>query len=554
MIQIQKLKSPTVLSIISYAISLYSVGMYFTMRPAWSGVYEIFRVRPLALIIFFILNILVILSFVLAYYRRFSRVLGVANLIFFGAVTYMLHEAWFMLTTFVYWGGRLVGWLIIVGAISALFLKYPFKFELIHKVKLPIVIILTYFTLWTAHGLPLGTGFDRGPAVFAVNETYQIVFTTRSHSITWVDVGEYRFYDKYAGSSRSETTVHKIEVPMTILDEEGGYTINARTVFYRGPYDAVLGRTHQRSFEFSPVVDDGSLRFYAISDTHDYTRNAIRTASFWGDDLDFLVLIGDLTSFIKSEADLTRALDIATGVTRGRVPVIHARGNHETKGIRANELHRYVGADGELFYYTFRIGSVWGVVLDTGEDNRDDWWEFYGTAHFDEYRRQQTEFLREINVNANTEFNAPGVTTRLAINHIPFAYFNDDDFWEETKIDWINELNQMNLDMALFGHTHRIYWVKPEHEPGTRLYLLDTARVRTFITSHFNALFVGVSTQTDSQAVLTGPQMGRSHTGLAVEITSDTIYLTYTNSRGEVIPLSDPFTGEEVIQPQRFTR
>ena len=38
--------------------------------------------------------------------------------------------------------------------------------------------------------------------------------------------------------------------------------------------------------------------------------------------------------------------------------------------------------------------NVYGMVLDIGEDHDDDYWEYYGTANYDEYRQEQIDFLQ----------------------------------------------------------------------------------------------------------------------------------------------------------------
>ena len=85
---------------------------------------------------------------------------------------------------------------------------------------------------------------------------------------------------------------------------------------------------------------------------------------------------------------------VAYELTKGEIPVIYARGNHELKGKYMEEFHDYVGAKGEDFFYKFSFGNVYGLVLDIGEDHDDNYWEYYDTCDFREYRNEQLELVR----------------------------------------------------------------------------------------------------------------------------------------------------------------
>ena len=134
--------------------------------------------------------------------------------------------------------------------------------------------------------------------------------------------------------------------------------------------------------------------------------------------------------------------------------MIYARGNHEIKGEYAEQLHKYVGAKGEDFYYTVTLGDdVFCVVLDMGEDHEDDWWEYYTTAKFDLYRQEQTQMLEEILADGDYE----NYRYRLALCHIPIVYVDKHGYFEEFRNEWTGLLNEINVDMCLSGHKH-VLW------------------------------------------------------------------------------------------------
>ena len=169
------------------------------------------------------------------------------------------------------------------------------------------------------------------------------------------------------------------------------------------------------------VQTEDGLNYYVISDTHNTIKTPAAAASYWGESLDFLICAGDTASWIDREADLTTFLYLASDITKGEIPVIYARGNHETKGVLAKNYYRYVGSDAGNYYYTFRLKNIWGIVLDMGEDHADDFVEYCDISRFNAYRDEQTAFLDTVLANAENEFNAEGVDYRIGVCHIPLT-------------------------------------------------------------------------------------------------------------------------------------
>ena len=63
------------------------------------------------------------------------------------------------------------------------------------------------------------------PTVFAVGNNYTIFVPFDAEVVLWVKVGEHVYYDDCNGILRSNTNMHKIELPMNVLDATGEYTI-----------------------------------------------------------------------------------------------------------------------------------------------------------------------------------------------------------------------------------------------------------------------------------------------------------------------------------------
>ena len=369
-----------------------------------------------------------------------------------------------------------------------------------------------------------------GAVVYGVEDDYQIVFSTSDNAIAWVEIGGECYYDLYAGSMRSADRVHKIEVPQEVLDSAKGYSIHAKQMIYRGPFGGYLGPEISESYSFRPVDTSDGLSYFALSDVHEAVDAAARAAE---GNHDFIVLIGDLVSMVETEQDAQLANELAHRITGGEYPVIYARGNHEIKGEWAEDLYKYVGAKGQDYYYTVTLGDVYAVVLDMGEDHEDDWWEYYGTARFDLYRAEQTEFLKTILEDGAYE----NYRYRLALCHIPIVHV--DGKFEPFKLEWTELLNEMDIDMCLSGHKHKLWpFIPGQVEPDSSLnaagdYLTDF-NFPGFLVGR-RSLSVEGGTQSDGNDQYTGLRV-------RVDFSEGTQTASYVNSKGQILDGSYPFS------------
>ncbi len=346
----------------------------------------------------------------------------------------------------------------------ALILLFPPEWK--NWVKGAVLIVIVLAAVGLGYQLrPCSLSYE--PVVYAVEDAYQIVFSTSDNAIGWVEIAGESYYDLYAGSMKSADRVHKITIPQTVLDETGSYAVCYRQMIYRGPFGGRMGPRQEQAYAFRPVDSSDGLNYFALSDVHEAVDVAVAAGTSRGD-TDFVVLLGDLVSMVETEKDAQLANELAYGITKGEIPVIYARGNHEIKGEYAEELYKYVGSKDQQYAYTVTLGDeeVFAVVLDMGEDHEDDWWEYYGTAKFDLYRRQQTEMLEEI--LAAGEFK--NYRYRMMLCHIPVVYVDKNCYFEEFRNEWTGLLNEMDLDVGLSGHKHVMWPLIPgQTEPNTTL-------------------------------------------------------------------------------------
>ncbi len=355
--------------------------------------------------------------------------------------------------------------LAVTGCILAFSLMLLFPHKIKNGGKYAIIAAVVIVAVVIGYQLR-PCSFTYGAVVYAVEDDYQIVFSTSDSAIAWVEIGGECYYDLYAGSMRSVDKVHKIEVPQSVLDGAGEYRICAKQMIYRGPFGGYTGDTISQDYSFRPVDTSDGLNYYSLSDVHEAVDAAV-TAATGRENTDFIVLLGDLVSMVETEADAQLANELAHGITKGQIPVIYARGNHEIKGEYSEVLYKYVGSKHQEYYYWVTLGGeVFAVVLDLGEDHEDDWWEYYGTAQFDLYRQAQTEMLEEILSDGEYE----NYRYRMALCHIPVVYVDKHGYFETFRNEWTALFDELDVDIYLGGHKHVLWPFLPgQVEPYTEL-------------------------------------------------------------------------------------
>ena len=297
------------------------------------------------------------------------------------------------------------------------------------------------------------------PTVFVSENEYQIIWESKYPSSGWVTAGGEKYVDSVGGQLVFDQTVHKVCVPMDALDAAKGYEIHWQHVL-KGPLISKQGKEMSRAYAFRPIDFSDGLQIYHVSDTHSLLKLAGEGAGYWGDQLDLLILNGDIITDIGMPRLLSDAMRLAWDITRGERPVLYTRGNHETRGAAASGLSRYAGApNAGRWYYTTRLGPLWIAVYDAGEDKADGHEEYGGLADYDLYRKQETAFFDNVIANAEAEFGAAGVEYRLLVSHVPVG--SGSRYYPEVMEAWQAQANRMNLDLALHGHWHTAEYYAP---------------------------------------------------------------------------------------------
>lgn len=288
------------------------------------------------------------------------------------------------------------------------------------------------------------------PAVFAVADTYQILVPVTVPSLMWVQVGDRCFHDHENGVMRSKCKVHRMTVPCGLLEQAGAYTVCERHIPHRKAYCSKPDPVVKTTFPFYTVPKENA-RAYMIADAHNRVEEPIRAARTFGD-FDFLIFNGDVPEYSETMRSLMTVFRLNDALTGGTKPLLFTRGNHDLRGRFAEDYAQYVPNDCGRFFYTFRLGSISGVLLDCGEDKPDDHPEYGGTICCHDFRQAQTRFLESCTPD-------DAAATRLVIVHSPFTtkYPAPFDIEEDTYAQWAKLLREnVRPDAMLCGHLHRM--------------------------------------------------------------------------------------------------
>ena len=542
-----------VIKITGTVFAFFNLLMFYAMRPCWSGISATIGYKggentflynlPIFICVLFLVILLSDLiikkifkkNWIYIMYLSISFVFFVVILVIIklGAIDYMR----FVWPNFF----RSVGFLAILLFLYFLLFIYPrskfkenplFKYGILSAGALLVVLFLLNFSI---------NRITYNPVVYAVEDKYQIVFSTSSEATGWVEIDGVNYYDTYSGSSKKFTRIHKIEVPMAVLDAAKRYTVHTQRSIYCGPFGGFMGRDISKTTNFKPVDSSDGIKYLAFSDIHMNIKPSVKTSSFV-ENYDFLVLAGDIISDVETFDDANFNNEVAYAITKGEIPVVYARGNHDVKGRYAEELHKFVGAKGEDFYYNFYFDNIYGVVLDIGEDHDDDWWEYYGTSHYDEYRAKQVEFLnKEIEKKDYDHYEY-----HLVVCHIPAVFVNYRHNHEEIKAELTALLNQMDIDMFLCGHQHDLMIFEPGLiTPNTKLTFNPKYGEGTYngYLTDFNFPSLMISKpgfKINDSGKLTN---AKSQIGLVVEVdlNNDKELCYYLNSNGEKVETFNMF-------------
>lgn len=305
--------------------------------------------------------------------------------------------------------------------------------------------------------------FEHDPAVFVVDKYYQIMMPCDKACFFFVRVGDKYYYDELNGIMCSRNKIHKVYVPAAELDKAKEYTICIRPIIRRKAYFSRTKDIIEKTYKFYPVPESNA-RAYHIADAHNNADEPLRAAAAFGR-IDFLILNGDVIEDSSNPTNFMIIYELSSQLTKGEKPVVFSRGNHDLRGNYAEKFADYTPTHLGNTYYTFRIGSIWGILMDCGEDKTDDHEEYGFSVACHTFRERQTDFLKGIIENKKNEYEAEGVKHKLVISHNAFVhrYQPPFDIEQELFAEWTGLLREnVKPDVMICGHAHELNIYYPE--------------------------------------------------------------------------------------------
>ncbi len=360
------------------------------------------------------------------------------------------------------------------------------------------------------------------PAVYCVRDTYHIMVPVKMKCTMWVRVGDEEYFDESNGILKSNVTLHRMIVPAKELNREKKYTICFRREFDRKPYFSKMGEVEEILFDFNPVECDG-VRAYHISDAHNLVQTPIKAARTFEKErgrIDFLILNGDIPDSSGNFENFDNIYDIISELTGGNIPVVFSRGNHDMRGAVAENFAEYTPCHNGNSYYTFRLGNIWGMIIDCGEDKIDEHIEYGNTICCHTFRKRQTEFIKSVIADKRNEYMADGVEKKIIVCHAPFTMqMSNEVFMIEQDIYRVwSELIEENIkpDVMICGHMHETKVIYPGDE-------------RDILGQSCPIVLAGVPT------VFEEPDDRCYYIGAGYTFNKDEIEVLFTNNKNEII-------------------
>lgn len=323
-----------------------------------------------------------------------------------------------------------------------------------------------------------GIKIKRGPYLQKQGaEEVTVIWTTNAPAMSWVEIapddGSHfyaqerpRYYQKKYGKKEIGTE-HAVRIDGLKPGTAYRYRIYSKEVVTNKNVQILFGEVaandilKNKPFRFTTLdPEKTTVRFTMVNDIHandslfrDLTKDVIKEKQ------DFVVFNGDMLSDMRSEDQLFDGfLHSASNLFATNIPFFYVRGNHELRGTFSHEFMRYFPTSTGMPYYTFRHGPAFFIVLDGGEDKTDKDIRYYGMADFDEYRREEAAWLKEV-VTGEDFKSAP---YKIVLMHMPPAH--NEKGWHgvnELRKHFLPILNEADIDLMLSGHDHRLSVLEP---------------------------------------------------------------------------------------------
>ena len=297
-----------------------------------------------------------------------------------------------------------------------------------------------------------------------------ISWSVNKYSTSYVQYGEnsntdHKAFHAVSGMIDAGSGVQKVILSNLKPGTVYFYKVISKEIKTHQAYKVVYGDSlKSKVYSFTtPSKLTESFSFMAFNDLHSkpqFTGDIVKREKGFS----FVMLNGDILNDLNKESDIIDCMlgPFSTSFA-SEIPFYFTRGNHETRGIAARSLSKYIDTPNGEYFYSFNYGNTHFVVLDCGEDKPDDNQYYFGLADYDNYRSQEAVWLAK-EVKTPDYINAK---FRVVCIHMPVYLNSEGSDAEGYGIKDCSQkfaalLNDAGADILLCGHTHKYSMIKPK--------------------------------------------------------------------------------------------
>lgn len=312
------------------------------------------------------------------------------------------------------------------------------------------VIVSAIMVIQSVLCLPLNTllfHFDAKASVFeSGDDMYTVMWSTTlpgTGYITYEYEGtEYKVQDEVNAAVRTTDTFHSVRIPKKHLDNNT-YTYHSQQIGTKRAYVAVKGITiSSEPVEFKGYSGQESINVLLLSDIHENPAPAEKAIKYFDAPADLIVMNGDEVSLMTMKLKFRQVLEYAYRFSKGSIPIVYTRGNHENRGEFGSESVELFKTTTGGLYYTCKYGPVQFLALDSGEDKADSDWTYSGLVDSTAYIGRETEWMQSISLDEDAPY-------KVCVAHMPSI---DNRY----GFNWVPILTDLDIDLFVGAHKHRL--------------------------------------------------------------------------------------------------
>ncbi|KIC00044.1 metallophosphoesterase [Flavobacterium sp. KMS] len=300
------------------------------------------------------------------------------------------------------------------------------------------------------------------------NDGITIMWLTNQLCLNWVEYGEteklgIKVQQCAHGMMNINSKINTVTLTNLKSDTTYYYKVFSKQILDFQPYKITFGDIiNSETYHFKTLNPKAKeVSWLVLNDIHDRPKSFGELIQLnQNKPYDFVFLNGDMFDYQTDENQIINHLLNPCSIFSTEKPFMLVRGNHETRGKYSRNLLDYYYNYDKKEYYTFKMGPVFTIVLDTGEDKKDSHPVYGGTVNYDSYREEQAVWL-EKQMKSKAFKNAP---FRVVMMHIPHYHSDEEHGTTECRRLFGPLFEKYRIDLFVAGHTHEYGMFEPNKD------------------------------------------------------------------------------------------